>query len=100
MSQEVKFKDPHVCISGVPYPIKFGFLSFSIFNDMGYVMSDCSKASVLLRLFYSAIVAGCKRNNVPELTWSEFETRLDDDDNKEVFNEIKALYEADNTPKK
>lgn len=97
---EVKFKDPHIFISGVPYPVKFGFLSFSIFNDQGYEMSDCKKASVLLRLYHSAILAGCIRNNVPDITWAEFTSKLDDEDNKDVFNDIKALYEADNTPKK
>lgn len=95
-----KFKDPHITISGVPYPVKFGFLSFSIFNDLGHTMEDCIKASVLIRLYHSAIVAGCRRNNVPEIPWPEFETCLDDDDNKDVFDNLKALYEADNKPKK
>jgi hypothetical protein len=100
MSENKEFKDPTVTISGVPYPVKFGFLSLSIFNDAGLQMSDCTKASVLLRLYHSAIVAGCKRNNVPEISWDEFLLCLDDDDNKEVFFDLKKLYEADNAPKK
>jgi hypothetical protein len=95
-----KFKDAHVIISGVPYPVKFGFLSFSIFNDLGYTMQDCVKAGVLLRLYHSAILAGCQRNGVPEISWDDFNNSLDDDDNCEVFNELKALYESDNAPKK
>jgi len=98
---EITFKDPTVTISGVPYPVKFGYLSLSIFNDAGYQMSDCTKASVLLRLYHSAILAGCQRNNVPAaISWEEFNNVLDDDENKEVFFDLKKLYETDNEPKK
>lgn len=97
---DIKFKDPTVTISGVPYPVKFGFLSLSIFNDAGYQMQDCTKAGILLQLYHSAIVAGCRRNNVPEITWDEFQLCLDDEDNGEVFFDLKKLYEADNAPKK
>lgn len=94
------FKDPHIVISGVPYPVKFGYLAFSIFNEHGHVLADCKNAMILLRLYHSGIVAGCKRNNVPGISWEEFLLSLDDDDNTGVFDSIKALYETDQTPKK
>jgi len=96
-----KFKDAHVIISGVPYPVKFGFLALSIFNEHGHDLKELKTLSVLLRLYHSAILAGCQRNGVPAITWEDFNNSLDDDDNGlKVFNQLKALYESDDAPKK
>jgi hypothetical protein len=94
------FKDPHIFISGVPYPVRFGYLSFSIFNEAGYVLQDTRTATVLLRLYHAGILAGCRRNKVPAISWEDFETCLDDDDNAGVFDAIKEIYESESVPKK
>lgn len=93
-------KDPIINISGVPFPVKFGYLSYSIFNGQGYTLDQCANAEILLRLYHSAILAGCQRNNVPELPWAEFKSKLDDDDNTEVFHELTKLYQTTNEAKK
>ena len=99
---EVNFKDPHVVIADVPYPMKFGFRSYAIYNDRGNTNEDLQsptkKTSALIELYYSGIVAGCERNKVPALTKDEFLDALDDQPG--LFEEINESYQESTKVKK
>lgn len=99
---EVNFKDPHVVIADVPYPVKFGFQSYAIYGDRGNLNEDLEsptkRASALIELYYSGIVAGCERNNIPAPTKNEFMHALDDQ--PELFKQMQKAHQESTKVKK
>ena len=93
-----KFKDNHIIICDIPYPIKFGYRSYSTFIDRGNTQESMTKPTGLIELYYSGLVAGCERNNVPVLTKDEFLNALDDQEG--LFEEIQKINTESSVAKK
>lgn len=89
-----------ILINNVPYPVRFGTRSLAIFGELTgrniATISQTMTVEEMYKSYFSAIVAGCARENIPCLEWPEFYDAIDD--SPEILTKLAEIKAAQESP--